>query len=182
MLRRGGGGGEFQSRSWKCWEQVFNSIASAPTRTQRITRITSARSRKESKEAEDAALLLLQRSKEQEEQEEEEHLRWEEGGGGETGILKTVKSTVIMTRKGEIWKNWVLRLGTENRCTSAPYILYPLPKPLSSLVQGSFSIQNFPWFSVGFVTQPFTSFVNFCCVNYSRQRRGNPFEVFQYQI
>ena len=98
--------------------------------------LLQVRPRPEAERRGNVALLLLQRSKEQEEQEAEKHPRWE--GGGKTGILTNAQSTAILTRKGEKWKRWVLRLGNENRCISAPNILYPLIKPLSTSVHRGF--------------------------------------------
>ena len=134
MLR--GGGGEYQIASWECWRQIFNSTASSAKLQTITTTFDNLGRRKKIKEDKDVALLLLQRSKEQEEQEAEKHPRWE--GGGKTGILTNAQSTAILTRKGEKWKKWVLRLGNENRCISAPNILYPLIKPLSTSVHRGF--------------------------------------------
>ena len=98
------------SREELCWEEgeEENTRSEAENVENKSSSLPQDQARVEAErkvEKKDAALLLLQRSKDEEEQEEEKHPRRE--GRWKTGILKTVKSTAIMTRKDEIWKQWV---------------------------------------------------------------------------
>ena len=170
-MLRGGGGGEYQIGSWKCWEQIFKPA----------TRPSSGRSRKESGEERCCSLAASEKQ-------------------GQRRTRRGKASSVGRTMKNRYFENCQIYCNYDKKRWNMKTMSLDAGKwkqvhfcsslhSLSScqafifFTPQSFFLQIFLLFSLHLVAQPFATFANFCCVNNSQPRRANPFEAsFQYHI
>ena len=154
-MLRGGGGGEYQIRSWKCWEQIFKPA----------TRPSSGRSRKESGEERCCSLAASEKQ-------------------GRRRTRRGKASSVGRTMKNRYFENCQIYCNYDKKRWNMKTMSLDAGKWKQVHFCSSWhSLQFFILFSLHLVAQPFATFANFCCVNNSQPRRANPFEAsFQYHI